>query len=550
MRILTIATLTLAVAAAGQAQETRSRLSGSALIDHWVKAKWDELGIKPVRAADDAEFLRRACLDLAGVIPSLPEVEKFLSEKAPDRRARLVDRLLKDPRYADHWSDVWAGILIGFENDRREEYYWEKVKQDLQEMLEKNLRYDEFARRVITARGAVFRNPADEKAKGAPEESGIAVYVYKIKREAGNDLPKALAGKVTRTFMGVQIHCAQCHDHPFDKWTQEEFYGMASFFTEVDAQREALKPSTDKKKKDAKPEYYFLVEDKKRGKGGDLSIPNAKGGPIKAAFLETGQGADPGAARRETFAKYMTSRSNLQFARMAVNRAWAHLFGAGIVNPPDDFNGRNKPTHPELLDALARDFIDHQYDLQGLLRAIAGSEAYGLTSRSPSRERDRNAEKFLTMARIRALSPEQILDSVLEATDLGSGPLAGDPKSRGDRQGTVTRLSAQFRYAFADDEGGEVTDFSGTIPSALLMMNSQVIETATSSARGRLGSLLARYATPEEKVRAIFLSALSRPPTPGELSRWKAHAARAGGTAGYEDLLWTLLNTSEFLFNH
>lgn len=585
MRTAILVLLGGALVPAGWAQE--KSLSGPALIDHWVRAKWEELGLKPAPRATDAEFLRRVYLDLVGVIPSAEEAQRFLAGSDPDKRAKLVEALLRDRRYAEHWATVWSGILVGFDDELREQLARAKEQKDLEEIFAKNVPYDEFARRVVTVDGTVYERPPAmmeaSSGKELPAEVGLASYLVRLRRVAGNEFPHAAAGKLTRVFMGVQIQCAQCHDHPFDKWTQEEFYGMASFFTGVLVRQEKI---------DDKQRYFVVedIEDRKlegsrreklrgmlSGAGKDLTIPNSKTGPIKAAFLETGKGVESGKTRRESFAGHLTSKDNLQFARMAVNRYWAQFFGAGIVHPPDDFNGRNKPSHPELLDALAREFIAKGYDLHWLIRTITASEAYQLASRSPGKDRNPQAEKFLALHRVRALAPEPILRSVAKALHLGQGALArrladlrrerkddkkGDrPKDEGGIMGMgagdlmqnrlLAGLVAQFRFNFGDDEGGEVAEFAGTIPSALLMMNHPVLMGAAASLRRGTGfsAFLSRHATAEDKIRAVYLSTLSRPPSAKEMSRWKGHVQREG-EAGYEDLLWTLLNTSEFLFNH
>lgn len=574
MRKLSIGALAALVVSTGYAQDTatEAKLSGSALIDHWIKAKWEDAKLKPAAKASDAEFMRRVYLDIAGQIPALEEAEKFLADKNPRKREALIDALVKDERYAEHWAEVWSGIVVGFDKEKRTEGLRNEGTHDFREMLEKNLPYDEFVRKIITVEGWVpegyqaMMKPAE---KGAEEKKpvGLASYMVRQFREAGKDFPKALAGKLTRAFLGVQIQCAQCHDHPFDKWTQEEFYGMASFFTEVRVRRDP---------KDADMRGYH-VSDAERGPigrklmgagGPDLTIPDSKSGPIKPSFIETGKGAESGVSRRATYAKYVTSPENLQFAKMCVNRYWAHFFGVGIVNPVDDFNGKNKPSHPELLNELAKDFIEHKYDLHWLIKAMAGSEAYNLTSRSAGKERDAQAEKLFALGRVRALAPEQILRSVIEASNLDEGPMMGMGrrelgKGPGGKAGKgmagkgegvqrmIMMLTAQFRNTFEDDEGSEAVEFAGTIPSALMMMNSQVI--AGSSTAGRMNGfaeMLAKHPSPEAKVRAIFLSCLSRTPSSSEASRWMAHVTKAQGNAGYEDLMWTLLNTSEFLFNH
>jgi hypothetical protein len=555
-------------ASLGGAQETPERPSGSALIDRWIRAQWTERELKPAPRSEDMEFLRRASLDIVGVIPSLEEAERYLADPDPDKRRKLVDALLKSPKYADHWADVWASILLGSHSTApQDQILYFKARSALKALLERNLPYDEFARTLLTAKGSVYPLPQAMAAAGAgaPEESGLAMYVYKAFREAQRDLPKALAGKMTRTFMGVQIQCAQCHDHPFDRWTQEEFYGMASFFTEVLVRRETLPdknpPAPGQPAKP--PQFYFTVDDRTgpgsfrrgpgmgpgMGLGMDLVIPDSKAGPVRASFLETRKGVVRGTPRRAQFAQYMTSKENLQFARMAVNRLWAHFFGSGIVNPPDDFSGKNKPTHPELLDELARDFIEHGFDTHYLIRSMAMSESYGLTSRS--KERLAAQEKYFALSRVRALSPEQILRSIFQAVGSGRAGLPRAPEGQDPRRRGLFFLAAQFRYAFGDDEGGEVTDFTGSIPSALLMMNSDLVGRGTSTRlEGTLSEVLRRSPVPEDRIRSLFLLALSRPPSARELERWKSGMGDPKGTAGYEDLLWTLLNSSEFLFNH
>jgi hypothetical protein len=565
MRTLAIGVLAALVVSTGFAQDTTSqpKLSGSALIDHWIKAKWTEANLKPSARASEAEYMRRVYLDVVGQIPALDEAEKYLADKSSGKRAALVDQLLKDDRYADHWADVWSGIIVGFDKDNRAQGARNQGTHDIREIFDKNTSMDEFARKVITVTGYVTEGPGMMMMEGDKEEKpvGLASYMVRQFREAGRDFPKAVAGKLTRAFMGVQIQCAQCHDHPFDKWTQEEFYGMASFFTEVRVRRE---------QKDGKGLGYH-VEEVQRGPvgkkmdGPNLSIPDSKSGPIKPSFIETGKGTEPGASRRATFAKYVTSPENLQFAKMCVNRYWSHFFGTGIVNPVDDFNGKNKPSHPELMEELAKDFIAHKYDLHWLIKAITGSEAYNLTSRAAAKERDAQAEKLFALGHIRALAPEQILRSVIEAANLDEGPMMGRREMRGaglkgagkaagkseQTQRMIMMLTAQFRNTFEDDEGSEAVEFAGTIPSALLMMNSQIVAGGTTDRRfNGFADMLAKHPTPESKVRAIFLSCLSRTPTSSEASRWMSHISKASGNAGYEDLMWTLLNTSEFLFNH
>jgi hypothetical protein len=360
-----------------------------------------------------------------------------------------------------------------------------------------------------------------------------------------------VAGKLTRAFMGVQIQCAQCHDHPFDKWTQEEFYGMASFFTEVRVRRE---------QKDGKGQGYH-VEEAQRGpvgrkmEGPNLSIPDSKSGPIKPSFIETAKGVEPGTSRRASFAKYVTSPENLQFAKMCVNRYWSHFFGTGIVNPVDDFNGKNKPSHPgadrrageglhrpQVRPALA-DQGDH--GLRGLQRDLAD----GREGARPQ------SEKLFALGRdprAGARADPAVGD---RGGDLDEGPMMGRREMRGaglkgggkgakseQTQRMIMALTAQFRNTFEDDEGSEAVEFAGTIPSALLMMNSQIVAGGSTDRRfNGFADMLSEASVAGVEGAGDLLSCLSRTPTSSESSRWMAHVQKAQGNAGYEDLMWTLL---------
>jgi hypothetical protein len=545
-----------------ECQEKPPGPTGTALVDSILRNRWKGAKVAPAGRADDLEYLRRVSLDLLGEIPSLEEAEQFHADTHPDKRAALVESLLKSPRYAIHWGDIWGGILLGLDHDPTELVLFFKARAQLIEMFEKNLPYDEFARTIITAKGAIYPIPGTKKEAGTrtlPPEEGLTAYLYKLFQNNLKDLPLAMAGRLTRAFMGIQIQCAQCHDHPFDRWTQEEFYGMASFFTELTPKLLPIpEPGPVEPGKKKPPLFYFEFEDKPRvpqakpgapGPGMDLTIPESKKGPTHPSFLGNRKGATPGTLRRLQFARYMTDRDNLQFARMCVNRYWAHFFGTGIVNPPDDFCEKNKPSLPALLDALAREFIEHGYDVHWLIRTLTASEAYNHTSRAASR--DDQAEKLFALPRIRALTPEQILGSLLRATSLEEGKAPSDDRHQEQKRRILFGLVAQFRYAFGDDEDAERVEFAGTLPSALLLMNGPFMGQGTNARTGQnLARILAERHSPQERIRALYLTTLSRLPSPRETERWLPFVEGARGNAGYEDLFWTLLNTSEFLFNH
>lgn len=520
----------------GQEAGTGPKRTGSELIDRHIRAKWEDLGLKPASKAEDAEFVRRVYLDVIGRIPSLSEVERFLGDTSADKRRKVVDELLASETYATNWAGIWAGILIGYDADAREEQARVLVAKSAVPVFAKNTPFDVFARDFMTAKG---QTPYRGQKDAGEETNPATIFYVRYQKSAGKDLPAAVAGKFSRTFLGTQIQCAQCHDHPFDVWTQEDFYGMAAFMQGIAIKREKV---------DEKIEYYTVDDRPRKKRGSDgIMIPESKT-QVPIAFLQTKEKPKEGEGLREAFARMMTSPANLQFARATVNRYWAHFFGRGFVNPVDEFNGKNKPTHPELLEELAKDFVEHKFDLQYLIRAITGSQAYQLTS--AARKREAQPQKYFALGMVRPMSPEQILHSVVTAcaSDATANTLRRDQD--------LAKAIRDFRYAFGDDEGAETVSFEGTIPAALLMMNSQIIDlgvNALKSRKGttRLGEILAAEKAPAERIRKIYLAALSRVPRAEETARAVRYVASKGDSGdAYEDVMWALLNSSEFLLNH
>jgi hypothetical protein len=520
-----------------------STSNGRAIIDNHIETKLSELGFKPVGRADEAEFLRRVTLDLTGTIPTLERVQQYLKDPAIDKRTKLVDELLASEKYAEHAASVWAGSLVGYGDDGRGGLARLAVQKSMKELFAKNVPFDEFARKVITAEGTLpdgrgmgkgMMGGEDEEAP--PGTNGLIAFFVRTQQQAQREMPQALAGKFSRLFLGTQIQCAQCHDHPFDKWTQEDFYGMAAFFTQVNVRRDG---------KDNK-DYAFIVSDREgpRRRMQGLVIPDSKNKtPVKPSFLATGGKPAADEELRAAFARLLTSKENLQFARSTVNRIWGRMMGRGIVHPVDNFDAKNAASHPELLNDLAKEFIKTGFDLKWLIREIALSNAYQRTSKS--KKRDAEQEKYLAVAAVRALTPEQIMNSLLTAATV-----AGDTRET-FRPRELIGVFRDFRYAFGDDEGAEMVEFQGTIPAALVMMNSPAIQKATMAAArgsgGRLAQIVSTYRNPTDQVTAMFAATLSRGPTGPELNRYVPIAAK--GAAGAEDVFWTLLNSSEFLFN-
>jgi hypothetical protein len=518
------ALLLLAGAARPQDAKPAKPLSGSALIDHHVQAKWAAAGVKPSRPAEDREFLRRAHLDLCGVIPPADLVYRFLKDDARDKRAKIVDELLESDRYAEYWAEYWEAILLGYDYGVKSEsldtmYAWLRDS-----VFRRNLPYDEMARRIIAA-------------NGSNQKAGEVNLLYRFLRNGGGTVE--ITTKVARVFMGTQIQCAQCHDHPFDRWTQDDFYGVAAFFARV--RNRKVKPEDDRDRE-------FEIFESPRG---EVNFPDPKDRRVvPPKFLD---GLEPAKeeTRRAAFARILTRRENLQFARALVNRYWGHFFGRGMVHPVEEFNDRNRPSHPELLDALARDFIDHGYDLKWLIRALVNSKPYQLSSVKPSKEPP--DEKLFAMAQVRTMTPEQFFASMIEATgveDLFRLQARRQGQAEQVRQAKLNMLRG-YRFVFGDDESTDIVDFAGTIPQALAVMNGDSTNRNMIQQNARLDLILRTRKNLGERLDLLFVSILGRHPTNADLQRFVPYLqSKKEERAAFEDVAWVLLNSSEFMFIH
>jgi hypothetical protein len=443
----------------------------------------------------------------------------FLKNSRADKRCAKIEELLARPEYAAHWALLWDDLLIGYDAKIRTDsknalYTWLR-----DECFSRNLAYDQMVTRLLTARGV-------------NNEFGPVNFLIKLSSKGGGAIN--MTGRITRIFLGTQIQCAQCHDHPFDRYTQDDFYGMVAFFSRVSSKK------VDGK--DQKDTRYELLDSSK----GEVSYGEGK--ERKTAKPHYLDGVEPAAGkdRREEFVRLLLRPENLQFSRAAVNRLWAHFFGRGIVDPVDDFSGKYKPSHPEVLDELAREFAAENYDLKWLIRVITNSRTYQLSSRKP---RNAGHELYFSYAQTRALSPEQMVSALLGAVGeeaMGGGKLAkpGAPNPR-------DQMLKQFRTAFGNEDKVDLIDYTGTIPQALLLMNGNTLNQGVASKNNRLSAILGEYASAGDRVNQIFLAILSRMPSERERATYVAYAQSGGNRReAHEDVCWALLNSSEFLFNH
>jgi uncharacterized protein DUF1549/uncharacterized protein DUF1553 len=509
----------------------------TAEIDRQVATRWAEEQLEPAPAADDAEFLRRTFLNIAGRIPSCSEVQSFLEDMQPKKRRRMVERLLESPAYPTHFAEVLRSAIVP------------EVSIDPQLQFQGAAAFEQWIRRRI-AENAGYDRIARDMLTAPVGAQGPGFYFV-----AKGGKPENVAAGAARVFLGVRIECAQCHNHPFAKWRREQFWQFAAFFAGIDRQPngrigDELRPA-------------------------ELKIPGL-GKVVQARFLDDEQSTwDPDGRPREALANWITAPQNSYFARAAVNRIWAHFLGTGIVDPIDDFDESNPPSHPQLLDALATDFTRQKCDLKFLIRAICSSRPYQLSSvQTNSRQADR---RFFARGTIKGLTAAELAASLGQAV----GEFDGAEGSQFDRPGygpNPSPLRAMVAELFRNDNA-EPVDIEATILQALALMNSAAIDQSTAPGRGSTLSavLESPFLDTVGRIETLYLATLSRRPTPQESARLVKYV-ESGGThsaskpkmknvlqqiittdrvntrgdkdVALGDVFWALLNSSEFLTNH
>jgi hypothetical protein len=485
-------------------------------IDEHIEAAWQNEGIQPTPLTDDCEFLRRIFLDLSGRIPSVGEVRIFLADTAPDKRRRIVDRLLESPAYFTNSTVKWRNVLIP------------PVNADFQTRF-RLPQFDAWLRQKLVLRTAHDKLATELLNVPVKVNSPVAADLFYRARDAA---PENLAAASSRIFLGVRLECAQCHDHPFAHWKRDEFWSLAAFFAGVRGQQ-----------------FGPLTEDTAVR---TIAIPDA-GRTVEAQFLD-GRRPDwrDQSEPRQALANWITARENPYFARAAVNRVWADLMGRGIVDPPDDFDAANPPSHPELLDKLASEFAAHGYDVNFLIRAITASRVYQLTSgQTDSRQSD---PRWFARRAVRRLTADQLIDSLLQA--------AGQVEEGSFRDREQRLDSPRLRLREMFDQPGEcAANSQATILQALAMMNGELVDSATSGKHCATLTAVTEspFFTEAERIEVLFLATLSRTPRAPEARRMIAHLELRANpeqsdsdarSAAFADIFWALLNSSEFAVNH
>jgi hypothetical protein len=495
-------------------------------IDEMIRDAWEQSSVKKSSLATDEEFLRRAYLDVLGRIPNIDEASAFLRSRESGKRAKLVEYLLNQPDYAKNFGTLWKVLLIGRKRpDRGVDP--EALAGWLRRQFNESRPWNEIVYDLITAKGSNKENGAVNYALSHLEFGAVP-----------------LTSITTRLFLGQQIQCTQCHDHPSNDWKQADFWGINAFFKGIRREEVRTADATGRMVIDHvnltdEPTGAYAKYDKRNGMMG-IAFPRFLDG------RKISQGPD--AERRVELGKMIADPKNVDLAKAFVNRMWGHFMGRGIVHPVDDFGPHNLPSHPELLDELAKQFQASGYDVKALVRWIMNSEAYNLSSRT-TKANEKDETLFSHMA-LKPMTPEQLFDSLLVAT--------AAHKTGGDTDKKRDAWLNQFTFTFGNDEGEEGSSFQGTIPQALMMMNGELMDRATGGKPGsfladlRDAALLQHKARPDLlMVNNLYLAALCRGPSNREGAAARHLLETQPDTiCVLEDIFWALLNSNEFVLNH
>ncbi len=541
-------------------------------IDRQISAVWEAEGLRPSRRATDREWCRRVFLDVIGRIPTVEELRRFIKDRSATKRAELVESLLYDANYVDeyarNWSTIWTNILIGRTGGTENNSLISRagMTKYLRRSFAANKPYDDLVYELVTATGTTL--PGDAEFNGATN--------YLIMKLADKDIQAT--ARTAQVFLGMQVQCTQCHNHPFNEWKQNQFWELNAFFRQAAALRR-FEPGSDDVR------LAELVDQDFRGEGSspdDAEIYyEMRNGLLKAAYpvfvdghpLDNRSGYVRDVNRRQALAQQIVASDLL--GKAIVNRMWAHFLGYGFTKPIDDMGPHNPPSHPTLLDQLANELRDHNYDLKRLIQWLTLSQPYGLSSRTLKTNATDDPQlgespKFSHFY-LRQMRAQELYESLLVATEADRSI-----ETDADRQATRDQWLKQFSTAFGTDEGGETTTFNGTIPQALMMFHGELIRRATElDAGGVLTKTVSGGLQPAQQIDYLFEAALARRPTKKErqvannLMMMRAAESQSakngekrskvrGGDlprvdprhAALQDIWWAVLNSSEFILNH
>ncbi|MFO0940147.1 MAG: DUF1549 and DUF1553 domain-containing protein [Pirellulales bacterium] len=484
-------------------------------IDQLVADKLQKLRILPSGLCTDEEFLRRSTIDIVGLLPTEEEYREFMADQSTDKRAKLIDKLLERKEFSEIWAMKWAQLLM-VKSDNTVSYKAAFLYSSwLTNQLANNQPIDKIVRELLSSSGGVFTVPATN--------------FYQVERDT-----LKTAENVAQVFMGIRTQCAQCHNHPFDRWTMQDYYGFASFFAQVG-------------RKTGEDYRETIVFDRQ---GGEVNHPVSKA-PVPSAFLGGGPADVAGKDRRVVLANWITSPQNPFFATSIANRVWAHFMGVGIVNPVDDIRVSNPASNPELFNEMGKRFTDYKFDLKQLVRDICNSQAYQRTTQT--NETNELDTRNYSHATVRRISAEMLLDCISEATGT-KDKFRGLPLGSRAVQIADGTTSDYFLNTFGRSPRVTVCDCeASTDPSlsqALHLLNGNA--TQGKIAQGKLiNSWLEQGLTVPQVIEKIYVRSLARVPTEAETSTLTKMVADVGNNQqGLEDAFWAVLNSREFMFNH
>ena len=569
-------------------REHPSEMSLAAEVDRVLARSFEAANVKPAPLASDEDFLRRVSLDLAGTIPTPREVTLFGLDPDPDKRARLIDRLLESKGYADLWAAYWGEVIFGHATEQRARAVQGVFEEWMNEQLAANKSWADITTALITATGKV-------------QEDGETALMF---AHTGN--AEEVAAETSRIFLGIQLQCANCHDHPTDGWKREQFHELAAYLPRVAVRREPdagfldfevasfsgpdVRPNpaelakfidrnrdgkitkeeaklaprferifnfaisqgdTDKDGALSMKELQALPEPPREGRGSsehymaDLNDPTAKGTMMQPVFFLTGQrlkGNSTDMQRREALAKAITSKSNPWFRKAFVNRMWAEMLGEGFFMPIDDMGPKRTGVQEDVLDLLANGFASHDYDIRWLLRTIANTQAYQRQLSTSTSDTVKFA--YASPTRLRSDQIYNALSQVLAVEEI-----PGLASMRRGQYGRGNSSRRGFQQLFGFEPSTPQADVLGNIPQALFMMNADTLAPLTrGTGDTALGRILSKNADDEAALDEVYLRVLSREPTDKEREINLAYIKKVGRrTEAFEDIFWSLLNSSEFL---
>lgn len=511
-----------------------AQMSVIEFIDHQIRQSYTDNEIEPSPIASDEEWVRRVYLDIVGRIPTLTEVKAFLDDDNVRKRPQLVQQLLDSPDYVRNFTTIWSNNCIGRGTPRRVSRTG--MEKFFREVFAKNRPWDEVVVDLVTAEGHF-------------EENGAVNYT--LAQMQMPDEAVQLTAKTTKLFLGMQVQCTQCHNHPFNNWQQAQFWEFNSFFRQV-AKR-------DHRRFDEKTGRQ--VDDYSEVFTRDFSGPvyfEKRSGLMQVAFpIYNGKGIEHDAFdRRKEFGRLLIESDNGEtplIAKAFVNRTWGQFFGYGFTRPVDDMGPHNPASHPTVLERLAAEFVESEYDVKKLVGWIANTEAYSRTSQFGEDNAIDNPSAgevpLFSHMYLKSMQAEQLFDSLIVASSAHKAGSGGWDAQEDQRR----RWMQQFVIAFDNDENDEQTTFNGTIPQALMMMNSELTEKAVNADRGSF--LYETFMGPGNeatKLQDLYLAALSRRATRSEVNTASKLIRQYGNNkaAAYQDLFWALLNSNEFIFIH